>query len=73
MRRKSLFLEESAIAMMAKANPKADADIPIPPCPYNDDDNIEEGVTCYITGCKTKMAEMMQVASRDCEFIISSQ
>ena len=29
----------------------AEADIPLPHCPYTDDDKIEDGVACYIPGC----------------------
>ena len=37
---------------MARANPRSEAIIPLPECPYSDKDNIEEGVTCFIPDCQ---------------------
>lgn len=39
---------------LVRAKPGAVADIPLPPCPYSEEDNIEEGLQCYIPGCAFK-------------------
>ena len=38
----------------ARANPKAEYAIQVPPCPYTDETNIENGIPCYIPGCTLK-------------------
>ena len=38
-----------------KASRDGPADVPLPPCPYNEETKIDEGVRCYIhEGCPAK-------------------
>jgi hypothetical protein len=54
-RHASLFLEDPEPippkVVMVRLNPKAEANIPLPPDPYNEHTNIDDGISCYIPGC----------------------